>query len=123
MLFKFYNANPEGKRVKDCAVRAISLACNMSWEDAMMDLARMSLVTHDIINARSNTSEYLKSKGWTKHNGKSRKIKDFKFKGTHLISCHYNKSCHMTFVKDGVLMDTFNCSHFKVDYYFNPPKL
>lgn len=122
MRFTYYNANPSHKRVKDCAIRAISAAMNITWEDAMMELARMSCDTHEIVNARANTSAYIKSKNWTKHLGRGKKLKDFHFKGTHLVSCHTRGKYHMTYIEDGVIKDTFNCENFKVDYYFNPPK-
>jgi len=31
-MFKYYNANPFGRLVNDCTVRAISLATNQSWD-------------------------------------------------------------------------------------------
>lgn len=34
MGFQYYNANPLGRRVNDCTVRAISLATNLSWDEA-----------------------------------------------------------------------------------------
>ena len=32
-MFKYYNANPLGRHVNDCTVRAISLATQQSWDD------------------------------------------------------------------------------------------
>ena len=34
MLFHYYNANPYKRRVNDCTVRAISLALNITWDNA-----------------------------------------------------------------------------------------
>lgn len=39
MAFIEYNPNPVGRRVGDCAVRAISKALDMSWEAAYVTLA------------------------------------------------------------------------------------
>jgi hypothetical protein len=32
-MFKYYNANPLGRHVSDCSVRAISLATGRSWDE------------------------------------------------------------------------------------------
>ena len=32
-MFKYYNANPFGRRINDCTVRAISLATNRTWNE------------------------------------------------------------------------------------------
>lgn len=32
-MFIYYNANPYGRLINDCTVRAISLATNNSWND------------------------------------------------------------------------------------------
>ena len=34
MGYQYHNANPLGRRVNDCTVRAISLATNLSWDEA-----------------------------------------------------------------------------------------
>jgi len=31
-MFKYYNANPLGRHVNDCSVRAISLATERTWD-------------------------------------------------------------------------------------------
>lgn len=31
-MYKYYNANPLGRHVSDCSVRAISLATDRSWD-------------------------------------------------------------------------------------------
>lgn len=38
-MFRFYNANPKGRRVNDCTVRAISLATNRSWDSTFLQLS------------------------------------------------------------------------------------
>ena len=39
MAYIEYNPNPVGRRVGDCAVRAISKALGMTWEAAYITLA------------------------------------------------------------------------------------
>ena len=41
-MFKYYNANPLGRNVSDCAVRAISLATNRSWDETYCELSEFA---------------------------------------------------------------------------------
>ena len=38
-MFIYYNANPRGRRVNDCTVRAISLATKSSWDETYEKLS------------------------------------------------------------------------------------
>ena len=38
-MFYFYNANPRGRHVNDCTVRAISKATNRSWDEVYRELS------------------------------------------------------------------------------------
>ena len=38
-MFKYYNANPVGRHVNDCTVRAISLATGRSWDSTYRELS------------------------------------------------------------------------------------
>ena len=42
MAFKYYNANPRGRHVNDCTIRAISLATNRSWDETYEELSRFA---------------------------------------------------------------------------------
>lgn len=46
-----FNANPSGKRVGDCAVRAIGKALGMIWEDAYISLVAEGFKFHDMPSA------------------------------------------------------------------------
>ena len=41
-MFKYYNANPLGRNVSDCAVRAISLATNRSCDETYRELSEFA---------------------------------------------------------------------------------
>jgi hypothetical protein len=41
-MFKYYNANPLGRHVNDCTVRAVSLATNTTWDLAYKELSRVA---------------------------------------------------------------------------------
>ena len=41
-MYKYYNANPLGRRVHDCTVRAISLATGRSWDETYRELSNFA---------------------------------------------------------------------------------
>lgn len=122
MKFKKVNVNPKNRNTKDCAVRAISSAFNISWESALIGLAEESCNTGYMPNGSMNIDSFLKKNGWTIHSGKGKKLKDWHFKGTHLVRVKSKNKHHLTYVEDGVIIDTWDPSYWKVVSYFNPPK-
>lgn len=65
--FHYYNANPKGKRVCDCAVRALSTAMNQSYADTVRGLAESSIKTCYSFASTENIGKYLEASGWKKH--------------------------------------------------------
>ncbi|MBQ7931912.1 MAG: hypothetical protein IJ334_12965, partial [Clostridia bacterium] len=65
--YESYNANPDGKRVGDCTVRAISAALGKSWEAVSAGLAVMSLVMHDMPSADHVWGQYLRTQGFRRY--------------------------------------------------------
>ncbi len=51
-MYKYFNNNPNGRSVGDCAVRAIAAAFNVTWDDAFDALAQCCcdnrLATNDL---------------------------------------------------------------------------
>lgn len=41
-MYRYYNANSQGKFVNDCVVRAIAVAENKTWEDTYDNLSRIA---------------------------------------------------------------------------------
>jgi hypothetical protein len=48
-----YNPNPTGRSVDDCAVRAVSKALSMEWEDAYIEICSNGLAMGDMPHADS----------------------------------------------------------------------
>lgn len=88
--FKFYNANPKNRITGDCTFRAICTATNASWEDTVMDMARLSCETGYSINDSKGIERYLKTKGWLK-NKQPRKINNAKYTGKEFCDLLTNK--------------------------------
>lgn len=64
--FHFYNANPKGKITEDCAIRAITVALNQSYEQTLRELAEMTIKTGYMLNGNKGIDRYMQSKGWTR---------------------------------------------------------
>lgn len=63
-VWREFNNNPCGRRVGDCAVRAVSVAIGISWEDAFSLLARAAYNMCDMPNADSVWGAVLRQHGF-----------------------------------------------------------
>ena len=59
-----YNPNPTGRSVDDCAVRAVSKALSMEWEDAYIEICSNGLAMGDMPHADSVWGSVLRQKGF-----------------------------------------------------------
>lgn len=64
MAYRAYNPNPDGKRVGDCTVRAISAASGKSWEEVYIALAVEGFALHDMPSANRVWGSVLRRHGW-----------------------------------------------------------
>lgn len=67
MSYAYYNPNPAGKSVGDCAVRALSKALGQTWEETYVGLALEGFIRGDLPNADSVWGPYLREHGFTRH--------------------------------------------------------
>lgn len=61
-----YNPNPTGRRVGDCAVRAVSKALNIDWEDAYRMIASNGYAMGDMPSSDSVWGAVLRQNGFYK---------------------------------------------------------
>lgn len=66
MSYIYYNANPDGKHVQDCVIRAIATVMGLTWEAVSADLSMMQLQIHDLQNSDAVWGEYLYQNGFIK---------------------------------------------------------
>lgn len=110
-MYKYYNANPLGRHVNDCTVRAISLVTEKSWDqvfEELSDFAQKEAITFSEIEF---INEYLSNlyPRWCQDE-KINTLEDFldmKLKGRYLVTM----SGHITCVIDGICYDTFDPSN------------
>lgn len=109
-MFKYYNANPLGRKVDDCTVRAISLATNTSWDETYIQLseyARLQGITFsEIVFINDYLSELYERYCYDKNIETVSDFLKLKKPGRWLITM----SGHITCVIDGIIYDTFDCS-------------
>lgn len=65
--FHYYNANPKNRITGDCRIRAISVACDVPYNQVVMDLARIQCETGYDQCANQGISILMKEYGWIKH--------------------------------------------------------
>ena len=111
-MFKYYNANPFGRHVNDCSVRALSLALNKSWNDTYIELSNYAREEGITFSEVEFLDQYLADRFqrycW------NRDIKDFKLQdflnlqlpGIWIITM----AGHITCVINGTCYDTFDPS-------------
>lgn len=112
MSFQFYNANPLGRKVNDCTVRAISLATNSSWDQAYQKLSEFARAQGIMPDEVQYIDQYLERNFLKLCSDKN----NFKFTvgefvedhpiGTYLITMNG----HITCCIDGCIYDTFDPS-------------
>lgn len=117
-----YNPNPLARRVGDCAVRAVSAALDISWEEAYDLIADAGYKMADMPSSDSVWSAVLRQHGF------SRKVvpntcpdcytaEDFAQDHPHgvYVLCFGG---HVATIRDGILLDSWNSSDLSPQYYF-----
>lgn len=121
-MYIFFNNNPQGLKIGDCVVRAISAAMNQSWERTYIDLCIEGFMYKDMPNANSVWASYLHSKGW-----KRRSIPDTcpdcytvaNFAAEHPEGVYIAATgSHAVCIKNGNIIDNWDSSDETVTYYF-----
>ena len=110
-MYQYYNANPLGRKVNDCTVRALSLAYGVSWDEAFDILSDLAQFQATMLDDIDHIDDYLR------HNSKiiySRTNKDLtvgEFADTHPVGVYLiTMRGHITCCIDGCIYDTFDPS-------------
>ena len=112
MSYKFYNANAHGNFVNDCTVRAISLAENKTWDETYRELSFLAQ-KNGIILDDVNFIEPLLDSRYERVCFIEKTVGEFAEEhpiGVYLITMKGHITCCM----NGVIYDTFDCSHSRM---------
>ena len=117
-----FNPNPQGKRVGDCAVRAVARATGQSWARAYLWLCVEGFLMGDMPNANSVWGAYLR-----KHGFKRRTLPDdcpdcytvADFCRDHPDGLYVlGTGSHVVCVEDGDFWDSWDSADVIPTYYF-----
>lgn len=113
-MYKYFNPNPAGRVVGDCAVRAIAKALDISWEEAYEKLAESAYRMADMPSSDSVWGAVLRMNGFYREGLPNLcpdcyTAEDFcrdNPVGTYVLGF----GGHVATVVDGVLYDSWNSS-------------
>lgn len=121
-MFVYYNPNPTGARVGDCAIRACSAALEQPWDKTYLDLCIEGLLKSDLPSANAVWGAYLRRHGFMRRNV------DVDNANTYTLSAfsqdHPNGvfvvalSGHVVTMINGDWMDSWDSGSEVVLYYF-----
>ena len=108
-MFSYYNANPYGRLVNDCTIRAISLATGETWNDTYKELSDFARIQGSMLDDVMYIDSYLDKmfdKVYQRNNRKRLTVREFTQQypiGIFLITMRG----HITCCIDGTIYDTF----------------
>jgi hypothetical protein len=121
-MWKEFNNNPCGRRVGDCAVRAVSVALGIDWEDAYEMLTRAGYWMCDMPSSDSVIGAVLRGAGYNRY------AVDNSCPDCYTAEefCHANPQGtfvlftggHVVTAIDGCLYDSWDSSRAPVIYYW-----
>lgn len=121
-MFVYYNANPKGRLVGDCAVRALSVVFNDTWRHIYADLTMMGYYAYDMPNSNAIIAEYLTMNGFSYYdipNTYSDYYTIREFARDHSIGTYVLATgSHVVALIDGYYIDTADCGDELPIYYF-----
>lgn len=79
--FHYYNANPKNRITGDCRIRAIATACEVPYNQVVMDLAKIQCETGYDQCCNQGLDILLKQYGWVKQR-QPRKTDNTKYTGS-----------------------------------------
>lgn len=121
-MYQFYNPNPTGRSVGDCAVRAVAKALNVDWETAYSALAVNAFQMGDMPSSNSVWGAVLRMHGFNRKNVENTcpdcyTAEDFIAdhpRGTYVLGF----GNHTATVKNGILYDSWNSLREIPQYYW-----
>ena len=121
-MWKKYNANPLGKSVGDCTVRAISKALDKRWDEIYIGLCDTGLQMCDMPSSNAVWGEYLRRMGFR------RRIIPDTCPACYTVEAFCRDHPHGTYIvalsghvcccSEGVLYDTWDSSRETPIYFW-----
>ena len=114
-MYEFYNPNPTGRRVGDCAVRAVAKALGIDWEKAYILITSNGFAMGDMPSSDSVWGAVLRQNGFYRKAIENEcpdcyTAEDFAKdhpKGIYVLGF----GGHVATIKDGVIYDSWDSSN------------
>lgn len=121
-MFIEYNPNPVGRRVDDCAIRAIAKALDWDWEKAYAVICSYGFAMGDMPHSNSVWGALLREQNFVREIVPNtcpdcytaQEFAEDHPEGTYVLS--FNR--HVATMIDGNLYDTWNSLEEPVQYYW-----
>lgn len=118
-----FNENPTGRRVGDCAVRAVSVALNVDWETAYAMIAVNGFAMGDMPSSNSVWGSVLRQNGFSRTaipDACSDCYTAAEFASEHPEGIYVlGFGNHVATVKDGDIYDAWDSSNEIPQYYWH----
>lgn len=122
-MYRYFNSNPVAAREQDCAIRAVSAALGISWDEAFDLIAYNAKQMGATMNNNAAWGSVLRQHGFTKRIIPNScpdcySAEDFCYdhpEGVYVLGF----DMHTAAVIDGVLLDTWNSSEEIPTYYWS----
>ena len=117
-----YNANPVANRVEDCAIRAVAVALDITWDEAFDQIAEMAKSMGAVMHQNAAFGAVLRKHGFRRYIIPNTcpdcyTIADFVDDhpiGTFIIAT----GSHVVTAQDGNYFDTYDSGSLVPSYYF-----
>lgn len=114
-MWQEFNENPAGRRVGDCAIRAVSVALGVDWETAYALIAAAGFAMGDMPSSNSVWGAVLRQHGFSRMNLPDEcpdcyTAEDFAHdhpRGIYVLGF----GNHVATVRDGIIYDAWNSSN------------
>jgi hypothetical protein len=121
-MWEYFNNNPCGRHVGDCAVRAVSVALDIDWEEAYAKIAAAGYTMCDMPSSNSTWGAVLRQNGFYREAIPNTcpdcyTAEDFcqdHPEGVFVLVFNGHTAC----VKDGCIMDSWDSSNEILEYYW-----
>ena len=122
-MYVYYNPNPTGRHVGDCAVRAVAKALDISWDDAYRLMTDEGFIMGDMPSSDAVWGAVLKSHGFYRSvvpNICPQCYTAEQFSRAHPEGIYVlGFGNHVATVIDGDIFDTWDSSHEIPVYYWH----
>lgn len=117
-----YNPNPAGRTVGDCAVRALTVALDVDWEEAYELIARAGFAMADMPSSDGVINALLRAEGFIRETVPNTcpdcyTVEDFAL--DHPVGVYVVKTNgHVVGIRSGIVYDSWNSGKEIVIYYW-----